>query len=408
MRYIKLLIIFFFSLLIIGCKEEEKIFIQFFDEEELIQTFEIEPNSSLNLPNFTKEGYIFSGWVDRDDNEYSDESIFTKDLDLYAKLEPRSYVVTFVDLNNQTISQQTVMHGMSASSITAPALTGHTFKAWDQDFSVIKSDLTVKPIYEVITYNIIFLDADGNQFDLQVVEHGQNAVMPEGIPQKLGFIFIGWDHNFINITSNLTVYPVFTEDANGIIYELIDDYYQVIGYDGEEDNIIIPSTYNGVRVLKIGKNAFYENILIKNLTISEGITIIGERAFYGCFNLETVNLPRSIVEIQKEAFFQCSKLTKIDISAEIIGEAAFESCTSLIEVKLSDNLKTISAFAFYNCSQLPSIYIPDSVTSIGRYVFTWCKKLQKVYTSFDNLDNLKALLKVADSIYTPYVVEAIS
>ena len=72
---------------------------------------------------------------------------------------------------------------------------------------------------------------------------------------------------------------------------------------------------------------------------------------------------------------------KTDISITIpdsvtsIGDYAFSYCTSLTSIEIPDSVTSIGDYAFSYCTSLTSVKIPNSVTSIGDYAFERCDKL---------------------------------
>ena len=54
------------------------------------------------------------------------------------------------------------------------------------------------------TYTVTFLDWDGKVLSTQEVDEGTTAIAPD-TPSREGYIFIGWDVAFDNVTSDLTV-----------------------------------------------------------------------------------------------------------------------------------------------------------------------------------------------------------
>ena len=61
-----------------------------------------------------------------------------------------------------------------------------------------------------------------------------------------------------------------------------------------------------------------------------------------------------------------------------IGDFVFEGCKGLTSVKIPNSVTSISHFAFSDCSGLTSIEIPDSVSSIGIGAFEGCKGLTSI------------------------------
>ena len=116
------------------------------------------------------------------------------------------YTVTFVDgLTGETIDTQTVVAGEDAVAPEAPVHEGYTFVEWDTDFTNVQSDLTVTAVYAINEYTVTFVDGlTGETIDTQTVEHGADAVEP-AVPEHVGYHFVGWDVDFTNVTSDLTV-----------------------------------------------------------------------------------------------------------------------------------------------------------------------------------------------------------
>ncbi len=107
-------------------------------------------------------------------------------------------------------------------------------------------------------------------------------------------------------------------NEDGASYTLSD-----YGWCNKDKVFIVPSSYNGKPVTKIGEKAFafckFESIVlpdsitsiesnafsscnIKNLTIGNGVTSIGDQALYTQYGLKHVTIPKSVTIIGKEAF----------------------------------------------------------------------------------------------------------
>jgi len=169
------------------------------DGKQIGDVQEVEYGSAATAPNAPLvEGYHFTGWDKKFDN-------ITSDLTVKALYAINTYTVTFVDKDGKTLKTEEVEHGSAATAPTAPEVTGYTFTGWDKKFDNITSDLTVKAQYAINTYTVTFLDKDGKQIgDAQEVEYGKAATAPNA-PLVEGYHFTGWDKTFDNVTSDLTV-----------------------------------------------------------------------------------------------------------------------------------------------------------------------------------------------------------
>ena len=180
----------------------------------LIVTRHVNEGSNASEPSVSpREGYTFRSW----DISFTH---VTENLDVVAQWDRNYYTVTFVDSNGRVIKvQDRIRHGQSAQAPEPPALLGYVFTGWDTDFSNVTSNLTVKALYaekEVKytghKYKVVFKNWNGKNLSVQSVEHNTGATEPE-IPTREGYVFVGWDKDFSNITSNLVVTALFEEEV---------------------------------------------------------------------------------------------------------------------------------------------------------------------------------------------------
>ena len=146
----------------------------------------------------------------------------------------------------------------------------------------------------------------------------------------------------------------------------------------------VTSVTIGTNVTSIGDYAF-QYCGLTNVTIPNSVTSIGDEAFYDCYGLISVTIPNSVTNIGDYAFYDCVSLNNITIPNSVtnIGDEAFQ-CTGLTSVTIGTNVTSIGAAAFKNCTSLTNVTIPNSVTSIGSFVFYGCIKLTAITVATNN------------------------
>ena len=196
--------------------------------------------------------------------------------------------------------------------------------------------------------------------------------------------------------------PVLAVEIDGINYELNAEARQATvikkssgAYSGE---VVIPESvkYYGTAysVTSIGESAFYYCSFLTSVTIPNSVTSIGESAFYKCSRLTSVTIGSGVTSIGDRAFYDCSFFTSVTIpnSVTSIGKYAFYGCSDLTSVHISDiaawcnidfessdsNPLSYAHHLYLNGEEVKDLVIPNSVTSIGSYVFYYCSGLTSV------------------------------
>ena len=124
----------------------------------------------------------------------------------------------------------------------------------------------------------------------------------------------------------------------------------------DEGNTVYDSRDNCNAIIERKSNTLLMGC--KKTVIPDGIKTIGDFAFYNCSGLSSVIIPNSV---------------------ESIGNNAFDGCKDMTSITLGNGLTTIGEEAFIGCSGLTSLSIPGSVKTIGKYAFMACRGLNAVY-----------------------------
>jgi predicted transcriptional regulator len=180
-------------------------------DNKVLKTEKVEYGKSATAPaNPVREGYTFTGWSASFDKIVSD-------LTVWAQYEINTYTVTFYDKDGNVLSTQTVNWNEAATAPADPVWEGHTFMGWNVAFNHVKSDLEVRPIYDVQTFTVTFIGFGGTELKKEKVEYGKAATAPDA-PEVAGYTFKGWDKDFSNITADLTVIAQYTINSYTVTF----------------------------------------------------------------------------------------------------------------------------------------------------------------------------------------------
>ena len=173
---------------------------------------------------------------------------------------------------------------------------------------------------------------------------------------------------------------------------------------------VIPST-----VTAIGELAFSYRYSMSSLAIPNSVTSIDNQAFIGCKALTSIHIPASVTTINYSPFQDCENLATITVASDnpvydsrndcnaiietatnklkagcqttiipntvtIIDRYAFSYCRNLEEITIPNSVTFIDQMAFESCTSLRSVHIPNSVAAIGSWAFMECDVLSDVYS----------------------------
>lgn len=128
-------------------------------------------------------------------------------------------------------------------------------------------------------------------------------------------------------------------------------------YTGNESEVIIPSTNQGMKVVAIGESAFAGNKSIESVGFSKSnIKVIGAKAFEGCINLKSIKFPSSLQEIGNAAFKESGiEHVVIKYHVKSVGDDCFAYCNNLGTANFDGFRGTIGDRCFFMCMNLHQV-----------------------------------------------------
>ena len=151
-------------------------------------------------------------------------------------------------------------------------------------------------------------------------------------------------------------------------------------------DLMIPATLGGVKVTRIGFEAFRNCDELTSVTIPEGVTHIDTHALAYCGGLKSVSLPSSLRDIGYAAFGKDMELRSVTIPNGVrsIAADAFNGCLKVKSLVIPESVTRIGDRAFCACRELESVAIPAGVASIGQGVFGDCNALKVIQLDSGN------------------------
>ncbi|MBS6955582.1 MAG: leucine-rich repeat protein [Enterocloster asparagiformis] len=128
--------------------------------------------------------------------------------------------------------------------------------------------------------------------------------------------------------------------------------------DRKEGYIRLPDEKDGLPVVSMSPQLFYEAQNLKGVILPEKTQFIDYQTFTGCKNLTEIELPEGVESIYRSAFSNCSSLQKIDLpeGLKFIGYRAF-SGTGILEITIPSTVDTLECGA--TILEIPQVNIAE-------------------------------------------------
>ena len=187
-------------------------------------------NSTLTLSTAkpTRSGYTFMGWATSStatSATYQPGASFTANSNttLYAVWKANTYTVTFnANGGSCSTASKTATYNSTYGTLPTPTRAGYTFDGWYTSASggtkitstskfTVTANQTLYAHWAGNTCTVTFKDWNGTTLKTQTVNYGSAATAPAS-PTRAGYTFTGWDKSFSNVTANITVTALYTQN----------------------------------------------------------------------------------------------------------------------------------------------------------------------------------------------------
>ena len=180
------------------------------------------------------------------------------------------------------------------------------------------------------------------------------------------------------------------ESPAGFTYAPITGGYLLVQYDGFENDVELPSTYNGNPVIALNSGRL--RLGVTSLTVPASITSLGESDLNRLTTLESVTVDPDNQTYSSE---NGCLLTKD-------GKKLLVAPKKNANVIIPSSVTEIGGESFYKCSGTTSISIPDTVTKIEEGAFDRCSGTVYYQGSEEQWNQLVAGITLPDSMQVNY------
>lgn len=192
-----------------------------YDKEETYSYKYLDP---INLPLAGEQlGYVFTNWTNEENQIIDDTYLVESSFTLNANYELRNFLVAFYNSSQMVYSEVVAAYDKLTSIPENPTQEGYKFKGWNtkldgsgtyyytlSDLVKIKGDLYLFAVYDIEQCKVTYLDYDNSLIYEEIVNYGSRALY-DYIPEREGYIFIGWSESLDKVTGDITVTALYQE-----------------------------------------------------------------------------------------------------------------------------------------------------------------------------------------------------
>ena len=198
----------------------------------------------------------------------------------------------------------------------------------------------------------------------------------------LAVIVIGVSSCYIYFTWDIGEFEVSAGSEKGTVI--------ITNYLGNNEDVVIPKSLRGKKVVSIDNSAFQGIDNIKSVTIGENVKSVGNNAFQDCENLQKIDMGISVERLGNMAFANCPNLTEVKFSPVLkeFGHMVWGNIENNINVDLNGNKNFVFDKGILYSSDYSVIYesliaadltdyvLPETVVELRPYAFYMQKELK--------------------------------
>lgn len=177
------------------------------------------------------------------------------------------------------------------------------------------------------------------------------------------------------------------------------ELYQYDGYDGLTDVLEIPAEIDGRTVVGLGENFLSGNNWITQVILPDTLTYLEPGAFFNCQALTTLRIPAGVTSIGYSVVARDTQLVNFTcdpanpnyaVADGVLYDKAMTTVLAVpaaAQVTLPETVTSIGEYAFSWNDNLTAVSLPDSVTALEEGAFWQCSNLTRLRLS-ENLTQI--------------------
>ncbi len=283
------------------------------------------------------DGYSFDYWEYNGNNVSVNNSytflLTNKTQGNYTAVYTQNYNVTIsTNLVDVTLSFVGVLKNGKEMILSAGNVYGYRFDHWEYNGLIVSTEQVYTFQLSNDTqgeYKAIYIELITITFNVDGVRLGDSYIVPKGttlndilskitdanLVQKYTLENTCGFYNDIDLIDYID--PVTPLDCTKTIYTKMATLNDIDILNGEVTmcwygvtNVVIPFMCNGVKVTRIGANAFYRQN-ISSVVMPAGIVDICDSSFRYCTQLSSIIIPKNVVKIGRFSFSDCLNLSSV-------------------------------------------------------------------------------------------------
>lgn len=355
-------------------------------------------STKIVLPSTTKDGYAFVGWS-WNSNTYENTFLVEENVTFNAIWTPIvNYTITFDTDGGDLLSPITAEAYKEVSTLPTPTKTNYAFDGWLLNGELIEvpfkytfdANITLVATwkglvdgisFEITDNEVTILSYSGSKTELVIpntieelpvtkVEEGafKNNKTIEKLTFGSNLSDVGAEA-FMNMTNLLELHLPVKTKTFGINVLKGSNKLEIFTLSSEASNEL--SYYFGSDINLIPNS-------LSKIKYPDGATLIDNTLFTSSNNI-TLELADDWTTIDNNQFEKTTiKHIIIPKGVTSIGDNAFENATNLTTITFLEDsqLQSIGKRAFAGVNNLTDLYLPESITTVGDYVFSGNKYLR--------------------------------